>query len=457
MDDGSERIFFYDKTLDLIGYSSFADDGVQDVIFGTGDVLAIDYDEADDKIVFSNSSNQVWLYNGDGSVDRQLATAAGEVTSVQYYAAYKKVYFVANETIWSVNVDGSGLDDMLVLTGTGVTDLAVEADQTIPTVTSRYPADGQTGITIGETFTLDFTEQIRKSPDAAMGSQRWYALSELPMVNRWIRLIAMIHDCHSQAIPLRSPALTTVDLTQTITSSLEIVLSKIWLDFNFIGYTTATQWNFTTGTFVDDLKFYSIKSGDFDDPTTWSHESHSGTAGTTTPGTGSDVEIGPGHTVTLQGPDGMVGVTTGLHVAAGGTFDLNHQSFEIWGDFRIDGTLVNGGILSGIFDLYSTGLPIFDEIQYGHMSTAGAAVDLHTNVVAYTTTAVNGGILNTNGFQVCTPPNYGAYSCLQLQQRSMFLNITWTGPGAGSTLIVVREAGTAAAKPQFGVGIYREC
>ena len=148
VDDGSERIFFYDKTLDLIGYSSFADDGVQDVIFGTGDVLAIDYDEADDKIVFSNASNQVWLYNGDGSVDRQLATAAGEVTSVQYYAAYKKVYFVANETIWSVNVDGSGLDDMLVLTGTGVTDLAVEADQTIPTVTSRYPADGQTGITL---------------------------------------------------------------------------------------------------------------------------------------------------------------------------------------------------------------------------------------------------------------------------------------------------------------------
>lgn len=451
VDDGSERIFFYDETTESIGYSNFSDDGIVDIIGGVSGVRAIDYDEATDKIVFSNGANELWMHNGNGSgAFRLVSGSVNEITSVQYYSGYNKVYFVQNERIWSVNVDGTGLTNLLTLTGTGVTDLAVEFDQTIPTVSSRYPAEGQTGITIGETFTLDFSEQIRKCPDAGVGTQR-----QLRIIRTSDGQVVDTYDRDDTRLNFTGNTLTIsgANYSGSNTDYHILIGNRVVEDMaglNFTGFTLATQWNFTTGTFVDESKYYSRTSGDFSDENTWSHEGHNGPPVAFLPGTGADVEIGPGHVVTMSMNEGIVGDETGVVIKAGGTLDMNHHELNLWGELRIEGTLLNGGTLSGMWELWSTELPVFDKLSVGISGLPDQEATLHCNVVSYEQVElVDGGILNTNGFSVCTPPvtahtpvyNYSTYDVISM---------TWTAPGAGNTLIVVREAGTAPVKPQFG-------
>ena len=100
---------------------------------------------------------------------------------------------------------------------------------------------------------------------------------------------------------------------------------------------------------------------------TWSHVSHTGPAATTMPGTGTDVIIGNGNTVTFTGNTNVVANTaTGTWIMSGATLNAVSFDFNVWGTLRIDGQLLNGGILTGDFDLYATGeIPVFDEIRYG--------------------------------------------------------------------------------------------
>lgn len=450
VDDGSERIFFYDLDDDAIGYSSFADDGVVDILSGYGEIVAMDYDDASNRLAFVNTSGQIYLCDGDGSNVDAVTDAANDVSSLVYYSGYNKIYFVSNERIWSVNPDGTGLTSMLTLTGTGVTDLGVEPDETLPTVTSRYPANGQTGITLGETFTLDFTEQIRKSADAAMGSQRW------------VRIIRTSDSEPMDTIDRDDPRLSFTGGTLTIagaeysgsnTDFHILIGNRVVEDMagnNFVGFTLATQWAFTTGTIVDESKYYSRQSGDWDDLNTWSHVGHG--AGdppvTSLPGTGSDVEIGAGHTVTMTQNETVVGNSEGVVVQAGGTLDMQHFELHVWGDFRIEGTMINGGILSGIWTLSSATLPVFDGLSVGVGGFPDQIASLNCNVVSIAPVVfVDGGTLTTNGFEVCTAPSIPVtpvYSNI----KSTSITLSWTS-GGGDAFVVMRPAGTPAAQPAY--------
>ena len=168
---------------------------------------------------------------------------------------------------------------------------------------------------------------------------------------------------------------------------------------NWIGITLTTAWNFKTE--PDPSVYYSRANGNWNNPGTWSHVSHTGPAATTTPGTGTDVIIGNGNTVTFTGNTNVVANTaTGTWIMSGATLNAASFDFNVWGTLRIDGQLLNAGILTGDFDLYATGeIPVFDEIHYGISGIPNAACNIYTHVVALNgIQSINGGTITTQWF-----------------------------------------------------------
>jgi hypothetical protein len=446
VDDGSERIFFYDIDLDAIGFVGFSDGSVTDIVTGTGEVTSMDFDDASNRLAYATISNQIYICDDDGGNSDYVTTVPGgqPISSIVYYSGYNKVYFVSNQSIWSVNTDGSDLTQLLSLPGTGVTDLGVEPDQTLPTVSSRYPGNGQTGITIGEVFTLDFTETIRKCPDAAVGSQRW------------VRIIRTSDSQPIDTIDRDDPRLsftgatltiTGADYTESLTDYHILIGNRVVEDMagnNFVGFTLATQWAFTTS--ADQTKFYSIGSGSWHSASTWSHDGHGGSPASGYPSSGHEVFIGNGHTVTL----GDNATAENVHIEVGGALDMQGGlALDVSGDFLIEGTLLNGGVLSGSFNITApTAIPVFTQIQYGSIETAGAAATLNTNVVATGgASSLNGGTLNLNGFEVCTAPSIPV-SPTYPSIKGTTVTINWT-PGGGQAFIILREASSTPAQPKY--------
>jgi gliding motility-associated-like protein len=450
VDDGSERIYVFDTNDGTIYYSSFADDGLVPVASGYGNVVAMDFDEATNKLVFANEANQIWICDANGANADLVTTVAGgnPVTSLVYYSGYNKIYFVSNERIWSTSLDGLNVVTMMTLTGTGVTDIGVEPDQTLPTISSRYPADNQTGITAGETFTLDFTESVRMSADAGIGSQIW------------LRLFKTAGNVPVDTLDRSDPRLSFSGATLTITGlPINEPLTEYYILIgnrviedqagnNFVGLSLTTAWSFTTA--ADESKYFSRQSGSWHDVNTWSHEGHgsSATPVSSLPGTGADVEIGAGHTVTMLDNASVVAANTGLVIQTGGALDMNNLSLNLWGDFRNEGTLLNGGILSGFYDIYSTELPIFQRLDVGVNGLPDQQAFLHTDIVAYDgVISVDGGVLNANGFQVCTPPSIPT-SPVVTNLNSASVNLAWS-PGAGDAFIILRNSASSSSQPKF--------
>ena len=220
-------------------------------------------------------------------------------------------------------------------------------------------------------------------------------------------------------------------------------------DNNWIGITLTTAWNFKTE--PDPSVYYSRANGNWNNPGTWSHVSHTGPAATTTPGTGTDVIIGNGNTVTLTGNTNVVANTaTGTWIMSGATLNAASFDFNVWGTLRIDGQLLNGGILTGDFDLYATGeIPVFDEIHYGVSGLPNAACNIYTHVVALNgIQSIDGGTIGTNGFQICVPPTPPPTVPLFSNIMQTSITLSWTA-GGGQAFVVARQ-GSTSFQPEFG-------
>ncbi|RAW00265.1 T9SS type B sorting domain-containing protein [Pseudochryseolinea flava] len=446
VDDGNERIFTYDVNSNLICAVNFSGGEPEDLI-SADIVTAMDYSESSGTLVYATETGDIAYYKSASDLDVIITVAeAGTITSIAYYAAYNKIYYVINEKIFSVNFDGSGTTQLMNLAGTGVTDLWVEPDQTLPTVTSRYPAVGQTGITAGSTFSLDFTEAIRVSSDAGLGTQ-----IQIRLIETATGTPIATYDRSDAKILVTGSSVTISGLPFEDGSKEYHILigNRVFEDMagnNYVGITTATGWNFTSA--VDNTKFYSIKSGTWNDPTIWSHDGHNGTPAGSAPGTG-DVFIGAGHTVTMTANEFVWGDNNGLVIETGGALDMANFNLEVLGnEFRINGTLRNAGNISGSFDLYAVELPVFVQILPGVASSVGEEITLHTNVVSYVSpSTINGGAINTNGFEVCTPPTIPV-SPVVTNINGSSINLAWT-PGSGTAFILIRDEGNSSTKPKF--------
>ncbi|HYG19107.1 MAG TPA: Ig-like domain-containing protein, partial [Ohtaekwangia sp.] len=367
------------------------------------------------------------------------------ITSIDVYPEINTVFFSEFFSIKTCSLDGSLLNE-IIPSGGGITDIAIAEDVTYPFITTLSPADNAATVTAGSDLVLTFNENVAIATAAGTANETS------------IRIYESAGPTLIQTIPRGDASISISGNTVTIsginTSSFSTayhvqVGSKVFTDHynnSYGGIAGTTGWNFTTD--INTSKYYSRADGDWDDPNTWSHTGHSGPPVPNTPGTGSDITIGNGNTVTLSGNVGAIAADDGLLIEPGATLDMNGYNLTVWGDIRIEGTLLNGGTLSGIWNLYATGLPVFDRIEYdGMLSTPS---ELFTNVVALNgLVAVNGGVLNTNGFEVCVPPTPIPVSPVFSNVYANSVTLSWTA-GGGSTLIVARE-GSTDVQPKFGI------
>lgn len=192
---------------------------------------------------------------------------------------------------------------------------------------------------------------------------------------------------------------------------------------------------------------YSRQSGAWSDPNTWSYVGHNGPGGATI-GTGTDVIIGNGHTITLTENSGLAGNILGLVIEEGATLDGNGFNFSVMGRVELNGSFTNAS-LSGAFQLWSDEpYVVLDYLNYGIEGWFGASSILHTDVIVLQgSMSIDDGELDTNGHEICNaagvPPTSPVFSAPQPNA----VTLSWT-PGAGSAFVVVRE-GSTSEKPEF--------
>ena len=383
--------------------------------------------------------------NGSGAM-AVFSNAANSIESLDVYPEQNAVYFAQPNGVYRIALNGVG-GKTLLASGTYVTNVAINFDTTPPAFYALSPTDGNSNVSVSANLVLSFTEAVKSSTIAGTSDETSFRIYEMPgdvLVETISRTSATVT---GNTVTL-DPSITLKHNTDYYVLAGTKTVSD-HTDNQWIGIVSPTGWNFKTE--VDESVFYSRQNGNWGNPATWSHVGHTGPAATITPGTGADVTIGNGHTVTLTSDVGVVASTSqGTTVMSGATLDAAGFELTVWGALRIDGALLNGGILSGMFDLYAAGeIPVFDEIHYGVDGLPGSASNIHTNVVALNgIQAIDGGTINTNGFQICVPPTPSPASPTFTNITPTSLTLSWTA-GGGQAFIVGRE-GSTAYKPEFG-------
>ena len=444
-----EKIYFtgYDGAV----YSSFQDGSGAGPIVTTGAYGPVGVDYLNNKVywVRYNAGNYfIWYANLDGTSPLSiLSNGSNEIVSLDVYPEQNAVYFAQGNSVYRMALNGSGKTP--IFTGTSIGNVAVDFDITPPIFVSLSPADGTTSFTASNNIVLSFNEEVKKSTTTGTAAELSF------------RIYKTAGDVLVETIDRSSANITIAGGVVTInpTTILEyntdyyvLAGNKAISDFtdnNWIGITLTTAWNFKTE--PDPSVYYSRANGNWNNPGTWSHVSHTGPAATTTPGTGTDVIIGNGNTVTLTGNTNVVANTaTGTWIMTGATLNAASFDFNVWGTLRIDGQLLNGGILTGDFDLYATGeIPVFDEIHYGVSGLPNAACNIYTHVVALNgIQSINGGTISTNGFQICVPPTPPPTVPLYSNITQTSITLSWTA-GGGQAFVVARQ-GSTSFKPKFG-------
>ena len=377
-----------------------------------------------------------------------LANGNIPIESLEVYPEQNAVFFTQDNGIFRTTL--AGAPKTTLYTGSGISNLAIDFDITPPVFYILNPSDGANSVSVSGNISMTFNENVKASV-ATAGT----------VEDNSIRIYKTIGDELVETIDRAASKISIAGNVVTInpTTTLDYNTSYYVLagnkaisdltDNNWVGIPLTTGWNFTTE--PDISQFYSRQNGNWNNPSTWSHVSHTGTPATITPGTGHDVVVGNGHTVTLSGSTSVVAKSpAGTWIQSGATLDAALNEFHVWGTLRIDGQLVNGGILSGAFNLYASGgIPIFDEIQYGVSGIPGSICNLNTDVIALNgIQSIDGGILNLNGYEICTPPAPPPTTPLFSNKTNNSVTLSWTS-GGGNAFVVARQ-GSTSFKPSFG-------
>lgn len=447
-----EKIYFTGDDGNV--YSSYQD-GSGAVMIGGGTLasgpIGVDYNN--NKVYwvqYAAGNYSIWMANLNGSgATSVLPNGSASIESLDVYPEQNAVFFAQTNAIYKMSLDGVG-GKTAIFTGTYITNVAINFDIVPPVFYALSPTDGSSNLSTTTNLTLSFSEAVKKSV-ASPGTPDEFSF----------RIYKALGDVLVETLDRSSSGISVTGNTVTInpTADLEfntdyyiLAGNKTISDFtdnNWIGIPLTTGWNFKTE--PDPNVFYSVKNGNWNDVDTWSHEGHIGVIATSTPGTGSDVIIGNGHTVTLTGSTSVVGNTaTGTWIMSGATLDAAGNDFSVWGTLRIVGQLTNAGVLSGMFDLYASGgIPVFDEIHYGVTGIPGAVSDIYTHVVALNgIQSIDGGVINTNGFQICVPPTPSPTTPVFSNITQTSMTLSWTS-GGGQAFVVARQ-GSTSFKPTFG-------
>jgi gliding motility-associated-like protein len=445
-----EKIYFtgYDGAI----YSAYQDGSGATMIVGSNAYGPVGVDYANGKVYwvqYNAGTYSIWSANLNGSAAVSLlSNGSTSIESLDVYPEQNAVFFAQTNGIYRMALNGVGGKN-LIYTGTYISNVAIDFDIVPPAFFALSPTDGATNVTTTSNLVLTFNENVKKSATVGTVDELSFRIYETTG-----NVLVETIDRSSSTVSV-SGNTVTINPTTTLNYNTDYYVlagNKTISDFtdnNWIGIVLPTAWNFKTE--LDPNIYYSRQNGNWNSTSTWSHAGHTGPPATSTPGTGTDVIIGNAHTVTLTGNTGVVGNTAvGTWIMSGATLDAASYDLNVWGTLRIDGTLSNPGILSGMFDLYASGsIPIFEEIHYGVTGLPGSASDIFTHVVALNgIQSIDGGTINTNGFQICVPPTPPPTLPIFSNVSSSSLTLSWTA-GGGQAFVVARE-GSTSFKPQFG-------
>lgn len=378
-----------------------------------------------------------------------ISNGANSTIGLDVYPEANAVFFSDNTHLYRMTLTGGSLGQIIGSTNFG--DLAIAEDYIAPTPTALTPADGATAVAIASNLGMTFDENVMFSTTTGTALETSIRVYQMPGNT-------LIHTVNrgdaSISIAGSNVTITGIPTSSYSTNYYVQVGSKVFADLyknDYGGIANTTGWNFTTN--VNTSTFYSRANGNWNDPNTWSNTGHTGTAGSITPGTGADVIIGNGNTVTLSGSVTSVvqASAAGISVLSGATLDMNFNAFEVWGNLRIDGAITNPGTLQGEWHLYSSILPIFDRMDYGSMGPV-VNCSLHTNAVALSgSQSINSGTLTTNGFEICVPPAVPPTNPDFTNVTGNSVTLSWDA-GSGDAFVVMRQTAAVASKPQFTQG-----
>ncbi|HKZ37013.1 MAG TPA: Ig-like domain-containing protein, partial [Chryseolinea sp.] len=231
-----------------------------------------------------------------GSPATVLANGTVPIESLEVYPEQNAVFFTQDNGVFRTTLTGA--PKTTLYTGSSISNLAIDFDITPPVFYNLNPTDNEPAALVGGNLSLTFNENIKRSiatsGTADDNSIRIYETNGDVLVETI--------DRSSSNISIAANVVTIVPTTILDHNKSYYVLAgnKVFSDLtdnNWVGITLTTGWNFITE--PDPSQFYSIQNGNWSNSSTWSNVSHIGPPATNTPGTGHDVVIGNGHTVTL--------------------------------------------------------------------------------------------------------------------------------------------------------------
>lgn len=194
---------------------------------------------------FDGTSSNIYSSDLNGGTNTAIKNAGpGEILSIQVYPQFNKIYYVQNDFIKVINMNGTDVTS-LDLNGTGIHDIAVWYDVEAPTFNALAPADNNTAVNPSTTqLTMTFNEPVSITPEIVSG-----AAHQIEIFQNGTSLVT---------IPKSSPLISitgntvTIDVTGNLLQAHNyhvIVGNQVFEDLtgnDFVGISFSTGWNFST-------------------------------------------------------------------------------------------------------------------------------------------------------------------------------------------------------------------
>lgn len=256
VDDGNEFVYLVNYDDNGIYLTDFGGSSVNMIIsFGMGEQIqqiTVDYLTA--KIYFTtydgspNFRYNIYSCNSDGSGLTQLVSLNNvEISSIQSYSQFGKVYYAQGETIYGMNDDGSAITPLLTLPGgTGLADIAIEADFDPPIITALTPLDNATNVDASTTSSIVVTfSELVKIPTGSVlpGSDLIQIFEEgtlFTTVNRNSPNIGIVNNVATITLPI------SLNQAKDYHVLIGVHVFEDMSGNDFSGIASTTAWNFTT-------------------------------------------------------------------------------------------------------------------------------------------------------------------------------------------------------------------
>jgi hypothetical protein len=248
VDDGNELVYLASYDDGMLYRTGFAGGWIE-AVQNVGEVRTMAYDAMNNHLYYVayNSGNIIYRLNlNTNATSAVVNTGFSEVNTVQVYPKLGKIYYsVYNTAIYSINLDGTGLTQMIALGGAGDIYFDIARDIQPPLYTAFSPAANATNVPTNVSLSMTFNENIKVSPSAGTGNE---------LTVRIMRADNTLHHSITRAstsISIINNVMTITGIPELATNSGYYVLigGKVISDlFNndFAGISGTTVWAFTT-------------------------------------------------------------------------------------------------------------------------------------------------------------------------------------------------------------------